>query len=90
MRLDQCHNFHDFRRLAQRRLPGPIFNYIDGGADDEVTLRRNTQAFEDVDLMPNILCGVRDIDLSVTVMGQKIDLPAESGQLLTADQHPLV
>ncbi len=75
MRLTQCHNFHDFRRLAQRRLPGPIFNYIDGGADDEATLRRNTAAFEAVDLVPNVLRGVAEVDLSVTVMGQKLDLP---------------
>src|SRR5215510_1904581 len=40
MRLRDCHNFHDFRKLAKRRLPGPIFNYIDGAADDEVTHRR--------------------------------------------------
>jgi len=75
MRLGDCHNFHDFRELARRRLPSPIFNYIDGGADDEVTLRRNTQSFERCDLVPNILRGVGDIDLSVTVMGQKLALP---------------
>jgi L-lactate dehydrogenase (cytochrome) len=75
MRLRDCHNFHDFRRLAKRRLPGPIFNYIDGAADDEVTLRRNTTAFEHCDLVPNILRGVAEIDLSVTVMGQKLALP---------------
>ena len=44
MRLSDCHNFHDFRRLARRRLPSPIFNYIDGAADDEVTLRQNTDS----------------------------------------------
>ena len=55
MRLRDCHNFHDFRRLAKRRLPGPIFDYIDGGADDEVTLRRNTASFERCDLLPNVL-----------------------------------
>ena len=75
MRLSDCHNFHDFRRLAKRRLPGPIFNYIDGAADDEVTYRRNTEAFERCDLVPNVLRGVKDIDLSVTVMGQKLALP---------------
>jgi len=75
MRLTDCHNFHDFRRLAKRRLPGPIFNYIDGAADDEVTYRRNTGAFERCDLVPNVLRGVKDIDLSVTVMGQKLALP---------------
>jgi len=75
MRLNQCHNFHDFRRLARQRLPGPIFNYIDGGADDETSQRRNTKSFEDCDLVPNVLRGVREIDLSVTVMGQKLAMP---------------
>ena len=75
MRLKHCHNFHDYRELARRRLPGPIFNYIDGGADDELTLRRNTQSYEAVDLVPNVLRGVSDVDLSVTVMGQRLDVP---------------
>lgn len=75
MRLQDCHNFHDFRELARRRLPGPIFNYIDGGADDELTLRRNTEGFESCDLVPNVLCGVGDVDMSVTVLGQKLAMP---------------
>ncbi|MGI9366451.1 MAG: alpha-hydroxy acid oxidase [Rhizobiaceae bacterium] len=75
MNLSHCHNFHDFRKLAKRRLPGPIFNYIDGAADDETTYRRNTQAFEECDLVPNVLSGVEDIDMSVTVMGQKLEMP---------------
>ena len=73
--LKDCHNFHDFRRLARRRLPGPIFNYIDGAADDEVTHAKNTAAFDTVDLVPNVLRGMADIDMSVTVMGQKLDMP---------------
>jgi L-lactate dehydrogenase (cytochrome) len=75
MRLAQCHNFHDFRKLARRRLPGPIFNYIDGGADDEMTLRRNSASFEHCDLLPSVLRGVQQVDLSVTVMGQKLAQP---------------
>ncbi|MEP4888901.1 MAG: alpha-hydroxy acid oxidase [Aliiglaciecola sp.] len=75
MRLKHCHNFHDFRTLAKKRLPGPIFNYIDGGADDEVTLRRNSEAFNQCDLVPKVLTGVKDIDLSVEVMGQRLELP---------------
>ena len=75
MRLNQCHNFHDFRELARRRLPGPIFNYIDGGADDEVTMRRNAMSFDRCDLVPNVLRGVEDIDMSVSVLGQKLDVP---------------
>src|ERR1700704_1366970 len=75
MRLRDCHNFHDFRRLARRRLPGPIFNYIDGAADDEVTHRRNTASFERCDLVPNVLRGVESVDMTVTVMGQKLATP---------------
>ncbi|MDL2400556.1 alpha-hydroxy acid oxidase [Rhizobium mayense] len=75
MRLRECHNFHDFRLLAKKRLPGPIFNYIDGAADDEVTLRRNTSSFESCDLVPNVLRGVSEIDMSVTVVGQKLATP---------------
>ena len=75
MKLSDCHNFADFRRLAQRRLPGPIFHYIDGAADDEVTYRRNTEAYESCDLVPNVLAGVEEVDLSTTVMGIPIDMP---------------
>lgn len=75
MRLKDCHNTARLRELARRRLPAPIFHYIDGAADDEVTYRRNTSAYDDCDLVPNVLAGVEDIDMSTTVMGQKLDLP---------------
>ena len=42
MNINDCYNFDDFRKLAKKKLPAPIFHYIDGGADDEVTLNRNT------------------------------------------------
>ena len=58
MKLKHCHNFRDFRRLAKKRLPSPVFNYIDGAADDESTYDRNTKSFEDCDLVPNVLRGV--------------------------------
>ena len=73
--LAKCSNVDDLRDLARRRLPGPIFHYIDGAADDEVTYRRNSAAYEDYDLVPNILGGVADIDMSVEVMGCKLDMP---------------
>ncbi|HIF74205.1 MAG TPA: alpha-hydroxy-acid oxidizing protein [Porticoccaceae bacterium] len=73
--LKNCHNVEDLRLLAKQRLPGPIFHYIDGAADDEVTYRRNTSAFDDCDLVPNVLAGVEHIDMSVTVMGQKLAMP---------------
>jgi L-lactate dehydrogenase (cytochrome) len=75
MNLSDCHNFRDFRELARRRLPGPIFHYIDGAADDEVTYRRNTAAYEEVDLIPNVLAGVENVDMSVTLFGKKLDMP---------------
>ena len=73
--IEKCYNTKDFRRLAKRRLPSPIFNYIDGAADDEVTYKRNTEAYEQCDLVPNVLTGVDKIDMSTAVMGQKIDMP---------------
>ncbi len=75
MNLKDCHNFEDFRKLAKKKLPSPIFHYIDGGSDDEVTLKRNTESFNDCDLIPNVLANVDNIDLSTTVLGQKIDFP---------------
>lgn len=75
MRLHDCNNTEDFRRLAKQRLPAAIFHYIDGAADDEVTYRRNTVAYEECDLVPRVLAGVENIDMSTTIMGQKIDLP---------------
>ncbi len=73
--IDNCHNFEDFRNLAKKRLPSPVFHYIDGAADDEVTYRRNTEAYNQCDLIPNVLRGVKTIDMSTTVMGQKIEMP---------------
>ena len=75
MRLKDCHNFEDFRKLAKKKLPSPIFHYIDGGSDDEVTLNRNTNSFNDYDLVPSVLNDVSNIDMSTTVLGEKIDFP---------------
>ena len=75
MQLKHCLNFNDFRTLAKRRIPGPIFNYIDGAADDEKTYDRNTKSFDDCDLVPSVLRGTETVDMSVTVMEQKLNLP---------------
>ena len=75
MNISDCHNFDDYRELAKKKLPSPIFHYIDGGSDDEITLNRNTEAFNDCDLVPNVLSDVGNIDLSTTVFGKKIDFP---------------
>ena len=73
--ISNCRNTNDFRALAKAKLPSPIFHYIDGAADDEVTYRRNTEAYEQCDLIPNVLAGVETIDTSVEVMGMKLDIP---------------
>jgi len=74
-RLSDCHNIADFRMLAKRRLPFPVFHYIDGGGDDELTKDRNTAAFADVDLVPDVLVNVETVDPSVTVLGKTTRLP---------------
>lgn len=75
MRLSKCHNFQDFRKLAQQKLPSPIFHYIDGAAEDETTYKRNTAAFEECDLVPNVLAGIEKVDMSTTIFGRKLDMP---------------
>ena len=75
MNLNDCYNFEDFRKLAKKRLPAPIFHYIDGGSDDEITLKRNTESFSKCDLVPNILASVGEPDMSTVVFGKKIKLP---------------
>ena len=75
MNLNQCNNFKDFRELAKRRLPRPIFDYIDGAADDEFTYARNTESFNSVSLIPSVLKSVKDVDMSTTIFGKKISMP---------------
>ena len=75
MRLSDCHNIGDFRELARRRLPWPVFDYIDGAADDELTKARNTEAYSRADLVPDVLAGVAEIDTSCEILGRKSALP---------------
>ena len=70
MNVKDCHNVEDFRKLAKKKLPSPIFHYIDGGSDDEITLKRNTESFNNCDLIPSVLSDVSNVDLSTTVLGQ--------------------
>ena len=74
-RLDRCHNVADVRRLALPRLPLPLRQFLEGGVEDEVTLRRNTEAFDDFALNPSALVDVTEIDLSTHVLGQEISMP---------------
>ncbi|HET7264855.1 MAG TPA: alpha-hydroxy acid oxidase [bacterium] len=68
-------NIADLRLMAQRRMPKPIFDYVDGGAEDEVTLRENRRAFEEVTFRPRHGVAVPEVDLSVRVLGQDLALP---------------
>ncbi len=74
-RPHRANNIADLRRLARRALPGPIFDYIDGGADDEVTLARNSGAFADCELIPDVLTDVSRIRTATTLFGQPVAWP---------------
>lgn len=85
----------DFRRIAKRRLPKPVFHYMDGGADDELTLARNTSAFNDYELLPTQLSNVTSIDLSTTLFGQDVEWPVMisptgASKLFHAEGEPAV
>jgi len=73
--LNKCHNIADLRAAARSALPAPMFHYIDGGADDEVTLRRNTSAFDDYELTPAQLNNIETISLKTRLFGKVLDLP---------------
>ncbi len=75
MSLAGCHNIADLRRVARRKLPAPVFHYIDGGADDEWSLRNNTRAFDRYELVPSQLSDVSRIDTSSTLFGRPVDWP---------------
>lgn len=75
MKLDQAINIDDLRRMAKRKLPRMIFDYIDGGADDEVTLSRAVTRYNDYELTWRALRDVTGIDTSTTIMGQATDRP---------------
>ena len=74
-KLDKYLNINDLRSAAKRRAHRMVFDYIDGGADDEVTLGRNTSAFDNYDLLFKVLAGAENVDLSTTLLGEKIDVP---------------
>ena len=75
MKISDCNNIMDFRGIARRKLPAPVFHYLDGGADDEWSLRRNTDAFDDYELLPSQLSNVSNLSLKSTLFGQPVDWP---------------
>lgn len=73
--IERAINLEDLRRIARRKLPPPLFHYIEGGADDEINVTGNTTAFENVSLVPEILVDVANVDLSTEILGRKITMP---------------
>jgi L-lactate dehydrogenase (cytochrome) len=73
--LQRCHNIDDLRRVARWRVPAPMFHYMDGAADDEVTLGRNSSDFDALELLPRNLVDVSQIDTATTVLGQPVSMP---------------
>ncbi|MGI9234874.1 MAG: alpha-hydroxy acid oxidase [Woeseiaceae bacterium] len=95
MRIHDCNNIMDFRRVAKRKLPAPVFHYLDGGADDEWSLGRNTSAFDDYELLPSQLSDVSTINLASTLFGQAVDwpvmiAPTGASKLFHRDGEPAV
>ena len=75
MKISDCNNIMDFRLIARRKLPAAIFHYLDGGADDEWTLGRNTAAFNDYELLPAQLSDVSNVSLKTKLFGEEVDWP---------------
>ena len=74
-RLRRCANVADLRRAAKRRLPRGVFDYIDGGAESEHTLARNTGAFDRLEFQPRVLRGLGEVDPGTTLLGRRLPLP---------------
>lgn len=74
-RLARVANIDDLRTLAKRRLPGGVFDYIDGAAEDELTIGRNRAGFDDLEFVPRVLRDVSDLDTSTTILGRPTPVP---------------
>ncbi|MBG92565.1 MAG: alpha-hydroxy-acid oxidizing enzyme [Chloroflexi bacterium] len=74
-RLQSVANVSDLRTISKRRLPGGVFDYIDGAAEDELTLQRNSAAFQDVEFKPRVFRDVSSISLKSTLFGKELDFP---------------
>lgn len=75
MSIERCFNVRDFRRIAKRKLPAPIFHYIDGGSDDEWSLANNSSAFQKYELLPRALVDISNVDLKTKLLGCEMSLP---------------
>src|SRR5881397_3097106 len=74
-RLARAASVADLRRIAKRRLPGGVFDYIDGGAEDERTLAANVEAFAATTFRPRVLRGIETVDTTCTILGRPLAYP---------------
>ena len=74
-RLQSAASIEDLRKIARRRLPGGVFDYIDGGAEDEVAMDRNTRAFREMEFVPRVLRDVGNVDTTGTILGREVPFP---------------
>ena len=89
-RLQKAASIEDLRKMARRRLPGGVFDYIDGGAEDEVAMDRNTRGFRDMEFVPRVLRDMGNVDTTGTILGREVPFPlilAPTG--FTRIAHPL-
>src|SRR5438876_6858621 len=82
-------NVEDLRRLARRRLPRVVFDYLDGGAEDEVTLRANRRAFDGITFRPRHAVGLPEGNLRTNVLGTELAFPARSEEHTSELQSPV-
>lgn len=89
-RLEQCVSVDDMRRVARRRLPRGVFDYVDGGAEDERSMARNVDAFARYQFEPRVLRNVSALDTSTTLFGRTMEMPlviAPTGYTRIADSQ---
>jgi L-lactate dehydrogenase (cytochrome) len=88
-RAARCLTIEELRALAKRTVPRPVFDYVDGAAWDEVTVRRNRSGFERVELLPRMLVDVSSIEMATTALGREIALPVIAAPTgMTGLSHP--
>ena len=73
--LSRAANVEDLRSISRRRLPGGVFDYIDGGAEDESALDRNTRRFTEIEYRPRVLRDMTEVDTSATILGRPAPFP---------------
>ncbi|WP_300609582.1 alpha-hydroxy acid oxidase [Trebonia sp.] len=78
-RLAACHDVSDLRRVAKRRIPRPVFDYVDGAADEELAVAANVAAFRQWRFLPRVLADVDVVDMSATVLGSALPVPLALG-----------